>query len=119
MPTRHGNAGWGRGRGPIATVTVARLRLLKNGDEHRRNILQTVLRFRPIKKCGVLPQFVCHLINNESTAPAQRVIGVLQECTLLLDFENAERNAREDVVALSDAASAQLFVEVAASRLIT
>ena len=91
--------------GAACDVAVARLRFLKNGDEHRRNILQTILRFRAIEKGGVLPEFVRHLVNNEGAAGAQRVVGILEESAFLLDLENAERNAGEDVIALRNAAA--------------
>ena len=95
--------------GAGSDVTVARLRLLENGDEHRRNILQTVLRFSAIKKCGVLPEFIRHLVNDEGAAAAERVVGVLEESTFLFDLENAERDAGKDVIALRDAATAQFL----------
>ena len=56
------------------TMAVPRLRFLKDGDEHRRNILQTIFRFGAIEKGGVLPEFICHLINDEGAARAQRLI---------------------------------------------
>ena len=43
---------------------------MKNGDEHRRNILQKIFRFRLVEKRGVLLQLVRHLINNEAAAVA-------------------------------------------------
>ena len=52
-------------------VAIAHLRLLENRDEHRRNILQKVFRLGAIEKGGVLPQFVRHLINDESAARAR------------------------------------------------
>ena len=88
-----------------------RLSFLENGDEHRRNILQAILRFGAIEKGGVLPKLVRHLVNDEGAAGPERVVSVLEKGAFLFDLENAERDAGEDVIALRDAAAAQLLGE--------
>ena len=70
-----------------------RRRLLKNSDEHRRYVLQEILRFGAFEKSRVLLQFVGDLINDETATRRQRVICFLQESAFLFDFKNAERNA--------------------------
>jgi len=81
---------------------------LKNSDEHWRDILQEVFRFRMLEKCGVLLQFVGDLINDETAARRERIIRFSQERAFLVDLENAERNSGKDIVAASDAATFEL-----------
>ena len=92
-------------------MAIPRLRLLKNRDEHRRNILQTILRFGAIEKGGVLPEFVRHLVNDEGAARPERVVRILEQSAFLLDLENAEGDAGENVIALRDAAARELLGE--------
>ena len=87
-------------------MAVPRLSLLKNGDEHRRNILQTILGFRAVEKGGVLPEFVRHLVNDEGAAGTKGVVCILEQSAFLFDLENAEGDAGKDVIALRDAAAA-------------
>ena len=61
-----------------------------------------------LEKRGVLLQFVGYLVNDESAVRRESVIRFSKERAFLLDLENAERNARKDVIALSDAAPSQL-----------
>ena len=81
---------------------------MKNGDKHRRDILQEIFRFGALKNRGVLFQFVCDLVNNETAARPERIIRFSQERAFLVDLENAEWNARKNVIAASDAATFQL-----------
>ena len=90
------------------------MRLLKNSDEHRRNILQKILRFGLLEKSGVLLQFVRHLIDDEAAAGLERVICFLQECAFLLDLKNAKWNTGKNVIAVIDAGD--VSVHVAARR---
>ena len=55
-------------------MAVPRLSLLKDGDEHRRNILQTILGFRAVEKGGMLPEFIGHLVNNKGAAWSKGVV---------------------------------------------
>src|SRR3984893_9250797 len=89
-------------------ITIALVRLFKNGDEHRRNVLQKILRLGVLKNGGVLLQFVGHLVDDETAAGRERVVGFLLERTFLVDLENAERNAGKNVIAIWDPAPLQL-----------
>ena len=81
---------------------------MKNSDEHWRDILQEVFRFSVLEKRGMLLQFVCDLVNNETAASRQRIIRFSQEGAFLVDLEDAERNTGKDIVAESDAAPFEL-----------
>ena len=81
---------------------------MKNSDEHWRDILQEVFRFRVLEKRGVLLQFVCYLINDETAARRQRIVRFSQERAFLIDLENAKRNTGKDIVTGSDAAAFEL-----------
>ena len=83
-------------------VAVTGLRLVENSDEHRRNILQAILRFRAIKEGGVLPEFVSHLVDDKGTPRPERVISILQQSALLFYLKNAKRNSGKNIVALRD-----------------
>src|SRR4030095_11484717 len=76
-----------------ADAVMQRWRLIKNRDEHRWYVLQEIFRFGVLEKCGVLLQFVCHLINDKAAAGRKRIVRFSQERTFLVDLENAERNA--------------------------
>ena len=67
-------------------VAVPRSRLLENGDEHRRNILEEIFGLGVIENGGVLPQFVSHLINDEAAAGRERIVAFLQERPFLVDL---------------------------------
>src|SRR2546422_9828334 len=84
-------------------AAIARIRLVKNGDEHRRNILQKIFRLRFVEESGVLFQLIRHLINNKTAAGIQRVVRFLEKASLLADLENAERNSGKNVIAMADA----------------
>ena len=49
-------------------MAIPPVHLVEDGDKHRRNILENVLRLSPIEKRGVLPELVRDLVNNESAA---------------------------------------------------
>ena len=66
---------------------------MKNGNEHRRYVLQEIFRFAVLEKGGVLLQFIGHLINDEAAAQRKRIMRLSQERTFLVDLKNAERNA--------------------------
>ena len=86
-----------------------RWRLVKNSDEHRRDVLQEVFRFAMLEKRRVLLQFVGYLVNDESAVRRESVMGFLKERPFLLDRENAEWNARKDVIAFGEPAPPQLI----------
>src|SRR6266576_2488681 len=56
------------------SVTVYRS-FAEFGDEHRRNVLQKVFRCRFIKNLGVLFQLVSHLVNEETAAWREGLVG--------------------------------------------
>jgi len=86
-----------------------RWRLVKNSDEHRRDVLQEVFRFAMLEKRRVLLQFVGYLVNDESSVRRESVIGFLKERPFLLDRKNAEWNTRKDIIALGEPAPSQLI----------
>src|SRR6266481_3045658 len=59
-------------------ATMRRGRFMKNSDEHWRDILQEIFRFRVLEKCSVLLQFVGDLINDKTTARRQRIMRFSQ-----------------------------------------
>src|SRR2546421_9543178 len=81
---------------------------MENRDEHWRYILQEILRFSPLENCGVLPQFVGDLINNKFAFLFEGVVRFSQQRALLVDLENAEWDARENVIARSETVAFQL-----------
>src|SRR6266487_2450680 len=86
---------------------VPTVRFLKNSNEHGRNVLQEIFGRRTLENFGMLLQFVGDLINDEATANCERVMSLLQQRALLVDLENAKRDAGNDIIARVDAASAQ------------
>src|SRR6202008_4466011 len=85
-----------------ATMPVPPVHLMKNRNEHRWNILEKILRLRPIEERGMLAQFVRDLINDEVAAVRERFIRFRQQGAFLFDFENAERDTGKNVVAVRD-----------------
>ena len=85
-------------------MAVPSICFVEDGDEHRRNILEHVLRFRALEEGRVLTQFVGHLVDNEATAVRQGFIGFFEQSAFLFNGKDAERNPGKDVVALWDAA---------------
>src|SRR6266516_3409529 len=92
-----------------SSAAMWRWRLVKDSDEHRRDVLQEVFRFAMLEKRRVLLQFVGYLVNDESAVRRESVIGFLKERPFLLDRENAEWNARKDVIAFGEPAPPQLI----------
>src|SRR6187551_3227151 len=98
------------GRGVEGTaMAVSPTHLVKDGDEHRRDILQNVFRLGAIEQGRVLPQLVRDLINNEAASVGQRFVRLLQESALFLNRQNAEGDSRKDVIAVRDAETFQFF----------
>jgi hypothetical protein len=58
---------------------------------------------------SVLLQHVSHLVNNERSIVRQGIVGLFQKRALLVDVEDAERDARENVIASRDPAALQLI----------
>ena len=75
---------------------------MKNRDEHRRDILQEIFRFGALENGGVLPQFVGDLVNDELAVPALARRTFSQQRALLIDLENAERDAGKNVIARTE-----------------
>src|SRR6266446_7182878 len=91
---------------------VAAVRFLKNRDEHRRNVLQEIFGFGTVENFSVLLQLVRDLINDKPTASCECVMGLLEQSPLLVDLQNAKRDAGSDIVAGADGASAQFQRQV-------
>ena len=81
---------------------------MKNRDEHWRDILQEIFRFGALEDRSVLPQFIGDLVNDELAARLKRIIRFSQQRALLLNFENAKRDAGENIIAGSKAVAFQL-----------
>ena len=90
-------------------MPVPPVHLMENGDEHWWNIREKILRLHAIKKRGVLSEFIRDLVDDEATAVSKRLICFREQCSLFFDFENAERDSRENVVTVRDAPALQLF----------
>src|SRR5207253_6010727 len=91
---------------------VAAVRFLKNRDEHRRNVLQEIFGFGTVENFSVLLQLVRDLINDKPTASCECVMGLLEQSPLLVDLQNAKRDAGNDIVARVDGASTQFQRQV-------
>src|SRR5436309_15491964 len=87
---------------------VPTVRFLENSDEHGRNVLQEIFGLRALENFGVLLQFVGDLINNEAAASRERLVSFLEQRALLIDLENAKRNAGHNIIARIDTATMQL-----------
>src|SRR5207302_10590047 len=92
------------GRRINRAVSVSDRGFAENGDEHRRNVLQKIFGRGAGKICGVLAQLVCYLINNESATGREGLVCLLKQVAFFFLLQNAERNSRDDVIALHDAA---------------
>src|SRR5437868_4303784 len=91
------------------TMPVSPVHLMKNGDEHRWNIREKILRLHAFKKRGVLSEFIRDLVDDEATAVSKRLICFREQCSLFFDFENAERDSGENIIAVRDAPALQLL----------
>ena len=79
---------------------------IKDCDEARGDVLQEVFRVRPGENLGVLPQLVGELVDDEGRGGLWRegIESLLQQRPLLVDLHGAEWDARDDVIAMLDAA---------------
>src|SRR5215831_16334925 len=91
-----------------AATALCRRYFVKHGDKHRRNILQKIFRFVALENGGVLPQLIGDLVDDELTFRLKRIVRLSQQSTFFIDFENAEWNAGENVIARSESAALQL-----------
>src|SRR5262245_57370697 len=80
---------------------------MKYRDKHWRDILQKIFRFVALENGGVLPQLIGDLVNDKPAVRLKRIVRLSEQCPLLLDLENAERNARENVIARIKSAALQ------------
>ena len=81
---------------------------MKNRDEHGRNILQEIFRFGVLEQPGVLLQFICDLVNDETAVGRESIVGFPKQCAFLFNLQNTKRNAGQDVIACAEAAAVQL-----------
>src|SRR6476469_3332279 len=81
---------------------------VKHRDKHWRDILQKIFRFGALENGGVLPQLIGDLVNDKLAVRLKRIVRLSQQCALLLDLENAERNAGKNVIARSQPSAVQL-----------
>src|SRR5512133_917912 len=91
-----------------ASSALCRRYFVKHRDKHWRDILQKIFRFVALENGGVLPQLIGDLVNDKLTVRLERIVRLSQQRALLLDLENAERNAGENVIARSESAAFQL-----------
>src|SRR6188474_1520218 len=91
-----------------ASSALCRRYFVKYRDEYWRNILQKIFRFVALENGGVLPQLIGDLVNDKLAVRLKRIVRFSQQCALLLDLENAERNAGENVIARIESAAFQL-----------
>src|SRR6478736_5773915 len=91
-----------------ASTALCRRYFVKHRDKHWRDILQKIFRFVALENGGVLPQLIGDLVNDKLAVRLKRIIRLSQQCALLLDLENTERNAGENVIARSEPAAFQL-----------
>src|SRR5260370_10107573 len=94
-------------RGRASTALCGRC-FVKHRDKHWRDILQKIFRFIALENGGVLPQLIGDLIDDELAVRFKRIVSLPQQCALLLDLENTERDAGENVIARSESAAFQL-----------
>src|SRR6266481_7399238 len=94
-----------RGR---ASAALCGRYFVKYRDKHWRDILQKIFRFVALENGGVLPQLIGDLVNDKLAVRLKRIVCLSQECTLLLDLENAKRNAGKNVIARSESAAFKL-----------
>src|ERR1700751_3640346 len=90
-----------------ASSALCRRYFMKYRDKHWRDILQKIFRFVALEDGGVLPQLVGDLVNDKLAVRLKRIVRFSQQCALLLDLENAKRNAGENVIARSESAAFQ------------
>src|SRR5262245_41952043 len=91
-----------------AATVLCRRYFVKHGDKHRRDILQKIFRFVALENGGVLPQLIGDLVADELTFRLKRIIRLSQQRAFFIDFEDAEWNAGENVIAGSESSAFQL-----------
>src|SRR5262245_48709009 len=91
-----------------AGTTLYRRYFVKHGDKHRRDILQKIFRFVALGNGRVLPQLIGDLVDDELTFRLKRIVRLSQQRAFFIDFENAEWNAGENVIARSESPAFQL-----------
>ena len=77
--------------------------------------MQKIFRFVALENGGVLPQLIGDLVNDKLTVRLKGIVRLSQQCALLLDFENAKRNAGENVIARIESPAFELYGNEAAS----
>src|SRR4030095_429544 len=92
-----------------ASTALCRRYFVKHRDKHWRDILQEIFRFGALENGGVLPQFVGDLVNDEFAAGFECGVRFSQQRALLVDLENAERDAGENVIARGETVAFQLI----------
>jgi hypothetical protein len=99
----------------VLAVRVAVGRLVIFGDEHRRQVAQAILAFHAREMAAVADEFVRDLVDDEGRVilRGQRFEGVPQQGALLIRLADAERDARDDVIAVAVATLGKLFVQEA------
>ena len=90
-------------------MPVSPIHLMENGNEHWWNIREKIFRLHAIKKRGVLSEFIRDLIDDEATAVRKRLICFREQRPLFFDFENAERDSGENIIAVRNAPARQLL----------
>src|SRR5438132_2721470 len=88
-------------------IAVLAVRFFENCDEHWRNVLQKILGRGVLEDFRVLLQLVGDLVDNEATAGRERIVRFLKKLALLVELKNAERNARDNVIARGDSPTPQ------------
>src|SRR6476659_6318588 len=90
------------------STAMCRRCFVKHRDKHWRDILQKIFRFGALENVDVLPQLIGDLVNDKLPVRLKRIVRLSQQCALLRDLENAERNAGKNVIARSEPAAFQL-----------
>src|SRR3954447_10192680 len=91
-----------------ASSTLCGRRFVKDRDKHWRDILQKIFRFVALENGGVLSQLICDLVNDKLAVRFKCIVRLSQQRALLFDFENAERNPRQNVITRSEPATLEL-----------
>ena len=81
---------------------------MKHRNKHRWDILQEIFRFVALENGGVLPQLIGDLVDDELTFWLKRIVRLSQQRSFFIDFENAEWNAGENVIARSESSNGDL-----------
>ena len=65
--------------------------------------VQEIFGLAVFEKRRVLLQFIRNLVNDKAAMRRESIIGLPKKRTLLLNIKNAERNPRQNVIALGEA----------------